>query len=165
MCLENAVIRISEFETQLARLLPATHALLTSSNLTVHPRVSRIILHGSRGPAGKYRPDSDIDLSLIVEPEAGLSQLELEDLLHDVFEVTKSHWRGSVEVDLAVAFDVRDCGLKCFEHTLWEDGICQQGGMDCFGLYKIGRGFNGLVTNAGVQVKLMYPCLKIWQKG
>jgi predicted nucleotidyltransferase len=158
------VITISEFETQLASLLPTTHEILMSSNLTVHPSVTRIILHGSRGPADKYRPDSDIDLSLTVEPQTGMIQLELEDLLHDVFDMTKSHWHGSVDVDLAVAFDVRNCGLNCFEHTIWDDGICQQGGMDCFGLYKIGKGFNGLVTNAGIQVKLMYPCLKIWQR-
>lgn len=158
------MIQITEFQPQLASLLPVTHTLLKSSNLTVHPRVSRVILHGSRGPAGKYRPDSDIDLSLIVEPPADLGQLELEDLLHDVFEVTKNHWHGNVEVDLAVSFDIRHCGLNCFEHTMWEAGICQQGGTDCFGLYKIGKGFSGLVTNAGVQVKLMYPCLKIWQK-
>jgi len=62
------------------------------------------------------------------------------------------------------AFDVRNCSLNCFEHTLWDEGICQQGGADCFGLYKISRGFHGLVSNAGIQVKLIYPCLKIWQK-
>jgi len=90
--------------------------------------------------------------------------MELEDLLHDAFDMTKNHWRGSVEVDLAVVFDIRNCGLKCFDHTMWNDEICQQGGVDCFGLYKIGKGFSGMVTNAGIQVKLMYPSLNIWQK-
>jgi len=156
--------KISRFEPQLTSLLPQTHALLAASNLMVHDRVSHIILHGSRGPAGTYRPDSDIDLSLIVDPPAGMGQLELEDLLHDAFNVTKTHWRGNIETDLAVVFDVRNCGLNCFEHTQWDEGICQQGGMDCFGLYKMGKGFSGLVTNAGIQVKLMYPCLKIWER-
>lgn len=164
MYMEETVIKIREFEPQLATLLPATHELLLSSNLMVHDLVSHVILHGSRGPADQYRPDSDIDLSLIVEPQADKDRLELDDLLHDVFDVTRVQWIGSVDVDLAVAFDVRDCGLNCFEHTLWNDGICQQGGTDCFGLYKIGKGFNGLITNAGIQIKMMYPCLKIWQK-
>ena len=162
--MQGTMVKIVAFEPQLAALLPVTYNLLVSSNLTVHDRVSRIILHGSRGPAGKYRPDSDIDLSLIVEPEAGKSQFELEDLLHNVFDVTKSQWGGNIEVDLAVVFDVRNCDLNCFEYPQWDDGIFQQGGTDCFGLYKIGKGFNGLVTNAGIQVKLMYPCLKIWER-
>ena len=38
-------------------------------------------------------------------------------------------------------------------------------GVDCFGLYKVQKGFNGILQNAGVQVKRMYPCLKIWQRG
>jgi len=158
------MVKIVAFEPQLAALLPVTYNLLVSSNLTVHPSVKRIILQGSRGPANKFRPESDIDLSMIVEPEAGKGQLELEDLLHYVFDVTKIHWQGNVDVDLAVAFDVSNCSLNCFEHTIWDEDICQQGGTDCFGLYKIGKGFNGMVTNAGIQVKLMYPCLKIWQK-
>ena len=164
MYIKDVMRKISEFEPQLASLLPQTHTLLASSNLTVHDRVSRIILHGSRGPANKFRPDSDIDLSLIVEPLVNISQPELDDLLHDAFDVTKTHWRGNIEVDLAVVFEVRNCGLNCFEYTIWEDGICQQGGTDCFGLYKIGKGFNGMVNHAGIQVKLMYPCLKIWQR-
>jgi hypothetical protein len=36
--------------------------------------------------------------------------------------------------------------------------------VDCFGLYKTQGGYNGLVINAGVQVKLMYPCLMIWRQ-
>ena len=37
-------------------------------------------------------------------------------------------------------------------------------GVDCFGLYKTQRGYKGLVINAGVQVKLMYPCLVLWRQ-
>jgi hypothetical protein len=36
--------------------------------------------------------------------------------------------------------------------------------VNCLGLYKTQKGFQGLVTDAGIQVKLMYPCLKIWQR-
>jgi len=160
----HIVITISTFNPSLKTLLPETHALLTNSNLTIHPQVSRIILHGSRGPANTYQPNSDMDLSLIVKPSPKIPQEQCEDLFHDAFHATKNNWQGTVDLDLAVVFDIRHCGLKCFEHTTWDDGICQPDcGVDCFGLYKIGKGFNGLVTNAGIQVKLMYPCLKIWQ--
>ncbi len=155
---------ISEFEKQLATYLPATHALLLASNLTVHAGVSRIILHGSRGLKGGYRPDSDIDLSLLVDMSPSLAQSELEALLRAVWETTANSWRGTIEADLAVVFDVRNCGLKCFDRTTFDPEFCSLGGVDFFGLYKVQKGFNGLVTNAGVQVKRMYPCLKIWTR-
>jgi hypothetical protein len=158
------VIKVIDFEPQLASSLPTTHALLKSSNFTLHPAVSRIILHGSRGPAGGYRPDSDIDLSLIVDTPPGAALSEVQVLLQDVLEMTLSNWQCAVEIDLAVVFDVRNCGLKCFEQTAWDEQLCTLGGVDCFGLYKVQRGFNGFVTNAGVQVKWMYPCLKVWQR-
>lgn len=155
------MIRILNFEPQFAASLPQTHALMLSSNLTIHPSVSRIILHGSRGLAGGYRPDSDIDLSLIVDKPDGP---DISSRLQNVIEVTLNHWQAGIEPDLAVIFDVRNCELKCFEQTVWKEQICRIGGVDCFGLYKTQKGFNGLVTNAGVQVKLMYPCITIWER-
>lgn len=156
------MIKVSEFESRFASLLPETYTLLVLSNLTIHPAVSHIILHGSRGPANRYRVDSDIDLSLIVEPDQGHPNMEL--FLRHVFDTTKRSWKGDVELDLAVVFEIKNCDLKCFDHVVWTDEICSLGGTDCFGLYKIGKGFNGLVNNAGVQVKMMYPCIKIWQR-
>jgi hypothetical protein len=154
--------QVVEFESRFASLLPETHTLLMFSNLTVHPAVSRIILHGSRGPARKSRPDSDIDLSLIVEPEPAPADREW--FLEQIFNVTRLSWKGSVELDLAVVFEIQKCELKCFDQVVWTDQVCQAGGMDCFGLFKIGKGFNGLVKDAGIQVKRMYPCIKIWQR-
>ena len=154
-------IKIIDFEPDVAASLPATHTLLMSSNLTVHGSVSRVVLHGSRGPRGGYRPGSDIDLSLIVDPPAGPA---IERHLEDVLETTLSQWQGPVEPDLAVIFDIQNCGLKCFEQTTWNEQNCALGGTDCFGLYKTQKGFHGLVTNAGIQIKLMYPCLTIWQR-
>ena len=154
-------MHIRDFEPLFSASLPGSHSLLVSANLVVHPRVSRIILHGSRGLAGGHRPDSDIDLSLIVDlPPDADTEVELQ----EVTESTLRHWQGPIEIDLAVIFDINKCGLKCFEHTTWDQHICQKGGVDCFGLYKIQKGFNGLVTQAGIQVQLMYPCLKIWQR-
>lgn len=156
--------KVLEFEPLLASLLPATHALLNSANLTIHPNVSRIILHGSRGLAGGSRPDSDIDLSLIVETRPSLPRSDLEVLLREVLETTLSHWHNAIEVDLAGIFDVQNCGLKCFDQVAWDEHFCTIGRVDCYGLYKIQKGYNGLINNAGVQVKRMYPCFKIWQR-
>lgn len=155
------MVRLIEFAPVFATSLPETYALVRSSGLTVHPSVSGVVLHGSRGLAGGYRPDSDIDLSLIADVP---QNLDTKRVFQAVFDTTLDHWQGPVELDLAVIFDIRDCGLKCFEQTMWHERICSVGGVDCFGLYKTQRGFHGLVTNAGIQVKLMYPCLKIWQR-
>ncbi len=158
------MMQVMDFEPWLASSLPKTYALLRASNLTLHPGVSRIVLHGSRVLAGGYRSDSDIDLSLLVDLHAGITAPELPVLLRDVLETTLINWQNPIEADLAAVFDVRSCGLKCFERTAWDAQLCEFGGIDCFGLYKIQKGFNGFVTNAGVQVKKMYPCLKIWQR-
>jgi hypothetical protein len=161
---ETDVIRVVELEPLLASSLPITHTLLGSSNLTLHPIVSRVVLHGSRGPAGGYRPDSDIDLSLLVDFPAGITASELPVLLRKVLELVLNNWAGAIEADLAAVFDARNCGLKCFERTEWDAQLCKFGSVDCFGLYKIQKGFNGFVGNAGVQVKRMHPCLTIWQR-
>jgi hypothetical protein len=158
------MITISSFDPRLERSLPATYAILKSSNLTIHPVVSRIVLHGSRGLAVGYRPYSDIDLSLIIDGEPWLEKSEIAAYLQNVLETTRAQWQGEIETDLAVIFDVRNCGLKCFDRTTFDAQCCPQDGLDCFGLYKRQKRFNGIVIGAGVQVKRMYPCLKIWQK-
>ena len=154
------MIRVLDFHPQLAFDLPDTYSLLKSSNLTVHASVSRVILHGSRGLANRYRANSDIDLSLIVDP----TSLASPDLLRAIYGTTREHWNARIELDLAVVFDRNQCGLKCFDETTWNADLCNVGSVDCFGLYKVGKGFDGLVTNAGIQVERMYPCRKIWER-
>lgn len=149
------------FEPNFAQALPETYALIRSANLTVHPAVSRITLHGSRGLAGGCRSNSDLDLSLIVDDRRFPV---LEHGLQEVLKTTLTCWQSDIELDLAVIFDVKGCGLGCFEQAKWNEHFCQLGGIDCFGLFKTQKGFTGLVTNAGIQVRLMYPCLKIWQR-
>lgn len=107
---------------------------------------------------------SDLDLSLIVDPLPQPPKTNSKSFLFEVLQTTQSHWQSAIELDLAIVFETRHCALKCFDQTVWNDELCTIGGIDCFGLYKIGKGFNGSVTNAGVQVKRMYPCLKIWQR-
>lgn len=125
------------FEPIFESSLLETCKLLRASNLTLHPAVSKIVLHGSRGPAGGYRPDSDIDLSLIVDLHTGITAAELPVLLREVLETMLRNWRSAIQADLAAAFDIRNCGLKCFERTSWDARSCTLGGVDCFGLYKI----------------------------
>jgi hypothetical protein len=156
--------RILEFESCLAQQLPSTQALLAAANLTVHALVARVVLHGSRGLAGAYRPDSDIDLSLVINTPSGAGPADLTRVLREVTATTLDHWRGAVEVDLAAIFDVRHCGLKCFDQTIFDEHLCPAGGVDCFGLFKVQKGFNGLVENAGVRIQQMYPCLTIWRR-
>jgi len=154
------MIHVQNFFPQLADQLPETFAILCSSNLTIHENVSHIILHGSRGLANRFRPDSDIDLSLMADLPIGTDI----NLLHDIHQTTMENWRSETALDLAVVFEVQRCKLRCFEHNEWNDEICSIGGVDCFGLYKLGKGFQGIVREAGVQVRLMYPCLKIWER-
>ncbi|MGE5224101.1 MAG: nucleotidyltransferase domain-containing protein [Omnitrophica WOR_2 bacterium] len=157
--------RIESFEPPFPDVLPQTYTLLASGGLVAHPMVTRIVLHGSRGLAGNYRPDSDIDLSLLVEDAvpSALSQ-ERASQFQEVIETTLLEWSSPVELDLAVIFPIRPCGLRCFQVTAYQPDICPDGGLDCFGIYKIQKGFQGFVQNAGIQVSRMYPCITIWKK-
>lgn len=155
------MLNISNFLPELAASLPDTHRILSSANLVVHPLVSCVVLHGSRGLAGGWRPESDIDLSLLVEtPDIQISQT----LFYDITRTTLDNWRSPTNVDLAVIYDLKKCCLKCFEQTTWQPDFCQLGGVDCFGIYKIQKGFHGFLTHAGIQVRLMYPCMTIWHR-
>jgi hypothetical protein len=156
---------ISQFLPELAILLPETDALLRQANITLHEAVSQITLLGSRGLAGGHHPTSDIDLSLMVdttqlpshEPERG-------DVLREVLETTLNAWQSPLDVDLAAVFDLGTCcGMRCFQERVWNDEIIQGRGVDCFGIYKIQRGFDGYVTE-GVRLAVMYPLLVIWQR-
>jgi hypothetical protein len=162
---KDAPIAIREFAPRLADCLPETHHLLMKANLYVHPAVTRIVLHGSRGLAGGFRPDSDLDLSLIVGSGAPSGGTPPGDLLKAVLETTLNHWQDHrVEVDLAAVYDQRECGLVCFHRSAFDQDLCPTGGADCFGLSKIQKGFTGFVPDAGIQVNQMYPCLTIWRR-
>ena len=158
------MLRVCRFGPDFARLLPAAHELLLAGGLTVHDGVARITLHGSRGLAGELRADSDVDLTLLVDGLRLPTGAGQEGYLRDLLEVTLAHWHGAAELDLAAVFDLRDCGLRCFDRTRYDEAACAVGGVDCFGLFKIQKGFNGYVPAIGVQVRLMYPCLTIWRR-
>lgn len=143
--------------------LPATYDLL-ADHLVLHPSVVQVCLTGSRGLAGCSRPDSDIDLTLIVLPEAGLVREDLAELCEQVLAASQDNWDGPVELDMAVVFDVRGCGLTCLSGETAAENTCRIGGVDCFGLYKTQRGFSGFVENAGVQVNRIYPNMVVYHR-
>lgn len=146
----------------LAATCPDTDRILSDAGLTVHQRVVAITLHGSRGPRGDYRPGSDVDMCLIVDTMGVTERSELAALLRAVLDTTLAHWQGVVEADPAAAYDRQGCGLSCFERLTWDQAQCTIGGQDCFGLYKIQRGYDGFVEQ-GVELRKMFPCLVIWR--
>lgn len=158
-------VRISCFESEFKLKLANSHSILQSGNLMVHPAVNQITLHGSRGLAGNPRPNSDIDLSLLIPvPFPYKIDDDLEDLMRDVLNVTLSNWKSPMELDLAAIFPINSCCFECFQVNYYDPFLCPKGGADCFGIYKIQKGFSGFVLNAGIQVEKMYPLITIWKK-
>jgi len=151
------------FDADFEDLLPETSNLLKTGGFQLHPAVTQVTLHGSRGLAKSFHDHSDLDLCLKVDLSAIPKDAHREVFLREVLETTLSAWKGNIELDLAAAFDTQGCELSCLNKLFFEEGICQGSGTDCLGLYKIQKGLNGLVTS-GVEVKKMYPCLVIWKK-
>lgn len=153
------------FVPELARLLPETHALLQAAHLVAHPAVERVVLTGSRGVGGAPRPDSDVDLSLVVARAAlPADEPAREQLLRAVVETTLLAWRGPVECDLAAVYDERGCGLLCFRGQRDAPPECPQGGSCRFGIYKLQKGFAGYVPWAIIELPRVYPLLEIWRR-
>jgi predicted nucleotidyltransferase len=64
----------------------------------LHPAVERVVLSGSCGLDGRPRPDSDVDLSMVVARDAlPAGEPEREQLLRSVLEATLSTWAGLIE--------------------------------------------------------------------
>jgi hypothetical protein len=155
-----------DFLPDLMRLLPATHALLLASNLVVHPTVERVTLAGSRGLGGHPRPDSDVDLSLVVRTSLlPAEEPARERLLRAALTATLDAWRGPVECDLAAIYDERGCGLGCFSGELHQVPDCPAGGACRFGIYKMQRGIDGYVPWDIIRMDRLYPLLEIWRRG
>jgi hypothetical protein len=154
---------LTDFSPELERRLPATHALLLESYLVVHPAVERVTLEGSRGLGGHPRPDSDVDLSLLVERGAlPAEEPAREALLRAVLTTTLESWRGPVECDLAAIYDERGCGLGCFAGERYRAPECPAGGACRFGIYKVQRGMDGYVPWEIIRLDMLYPLLEIW---
>lgn len=156
---------ITTFAPELARSLPLTDALLRAAGLTLHPAVERVALSGSRGLGGRPRPDSDVDLSLVIARDAmPAADPERERLLRAVLETTLSAWRGPVECDLAAVYDVLGCGLRCYAGRREAPPTCERAEGCRFGIYKLQKGFEGYVPWSVVDLARMPAMLEIWRR-
>jgi predicted nucleotidyltransferase len=146
----------------LGQRLPDAFRILAASNLSVHPAVYRVVLTGSRGLRGGYRPDSDIDLSLLVDSERLPRATERGMFLREVVDFTLGRWSSEVELDTVAVFDRSSCGLRCFSWTEFEPGSCPTEAPDCVGLYKTQKGFDGFVPPIGLRIRNVYPMIEVW---
>jgi hypothetical protein len=149
-----------DFEPQFAAELPETLTLIEAGGLIVHPGIRLITVHGSRGPAGGYQPDSDLDLCFVLDSEMKPSAR----LCREILTQTLSSWQGEVEIDLAVVFDKLGCGIECFNRQSFAEISCEGGGIGCLGLYKTQKGFTGFIDSYMIDVRQMYPYLTIWRR-
>jgi len=156
------ILEITDFSPELRDVLPETNRLLKESNLKVHPNVRRITLHGSRGPAGGYRNDSDIDLS-VTDIDTKLPEGELSQLLKRVLRTSLENNQCPVEMDMVAIFDHNRCGLSCFDVGTYNELRCKKETKSCMGIYKIQKGFNGFVPPI-VQISGVYPLMRIWNR-
>jgi len=149
---------ITEFQNLKENNLTETENLLKENNLVIHDSVSKIVLMGSRGLQGGYRPDSDVDLGLILHN----SHEPHEELCKEILELSLLNWTDEIELDTALVFDKMNCGLLCYQRQEYDPNICSHG-KDCIGLFKIQKGFSGFVPEIGLEVKHIYPMLTIWE--
>jgi hypothetical protein len=68
-----------------------------------------------------------------------------------------------VELDLAAVFDHIGCGLRCFTVSDYEKLNCRREQDGCMGIYKIQKGFEGIVPPT-TKVSKMFPYLTIWER-
>lgn len=154
--------RITTFTDDFVNAVPETHDILVHANLVVSDSVSQITLHGSRGLGGRARPESDIDLVLIINASQLAQEKDVDRFLRTIFFITLDNWKGSVPLDLAVVFDKKCCGLKCFLVREFDPSLCITMG-DCLGFFKVQKGFNGFVSGPAVDCSKMYPFITIWK--
>ena len=158
------MITITEFEYEFEQEYPKASELLKKGGLTVHEGVQKITLHGSRGPKGGFRDDSDLDVSLIVDTGQYPDIKHDAELAKEILYATLANWHDNVKLDLTIVFDIRGCKLVCFNEPQYATGVCTAaGGIDCFGMFRIEDGIPDYVINASTNIKSIYPCIVIWR--
>lgn len=160
----GAMVDVTQFESDFASALPQTCELLRRGHLVVDPRVKRIILHGSRGLRGGCRPDSDVDLTLVVDDSGVEEGYEHEALMKAVLEETLQNWKGDVKLDVEAVFDLHGCRMPCLANPKVNTRKCPYKGIDCIGVYRMHGDRAGYVVRAGHQVDKMRPCILIWER-
>ena len=106
---------VNDLEPCLREMLPNAFEIIGSSDLTIHEAVYAVVLEGSRGLRGGFRPDSDIDLSLLIDTETLVKSDDRGALLKNVIDVTLSSWKSPYELDTAAVFDKGGCGLNLLQ--------------------------------------------------
>jgi predicted nucleotidyltransferase len=143
--------------------LPQTYKILTSGGLLIDDRIKAVFISGSRGPAGGFRPDSDIDISLVLDREKISNPYENETVLNSILSKTLKNWISKIELDTAIIFDIEDCDFECFLKC-FNSNDCEKESADCFGIYKIQKGFDGFVPQFGVEVRKVFPIRIVWKR-
>lgn len=143
--------------------LPATYDIIVAGNLTIDDRIKMAFISGSRGPSYCYHPKSDIDISLVLDQEMISDPVQCENDLAEIIELTVNNWKSPVEIDIALLFTINNCDFECF-YTFPEDYRCKLKSPDCFGIYKIQKGFNGFVPKRGVDIDKVFPIEMIWSR-
>ena len=154
------MVEITEFCPIYARRLPDTHTLLAEAGLRVHDAVEKITLHGSRGPQGGARCDSDLDLCLVVNRRSLDAAKDRDALFREVLRTTLDGWRSKIELDAAAVFDHSRCGLKCLDLNEHDPDLCP-GPVGCMGVFKIPE---GRIAGSAVDCSRMYPLTTIWTR-
>ena len=116
MTTKRNVLNLSEiiigFSDALKEKLPESFSILCGANLTIHKSITHILLSGSRGLLGGYRTDSDIDLTLVADNIFLKQSKNEEKVLKEILDITILNWKGKVDLDTAVIFDINNCELK-----------------------------------------------------
>ena len=155
---------IKSFKPELKDRLPETWEILRASKLKISPRVKKITLHGSRGPRGKFRVNSDLDLCLVTDIDIQLiPEKHWDTLLRRVLQTTLEGSQCPVRLDVAAIYDHLGCGLRCFRTEKYEDLKCRLEAEGCAGVYKLQEGFKGFMPPI-TKIEKMYPFMIIWER-
>lgn len=103
-------------------------------------------------------------MSLLVDSKFLNKELNPEQILKEVLNVTLINWKSKVELDTVAVFDINNCNLKCFDYKSYSDKLCKMGDTDCLGLYKKQKGFHGYVPKIGISIKLIHPIITVWER-
>ena len=155
--------KLCKVEINNSKIPSETQKILDQVDLIVHEAVSKITLHGSRGLAGGFRPDSDIDLTLMVDSHAFSLAQDKTALMERILSTTLENWKSPVELDLAIAYDKSSCGLLCLNVEQFDPGLCKTT-TNCMGIFKKQKGFSGFVSGDFLDARKMYPLIVVWEK-
>lgn len=138
--------------------------ILCSGNFDFDDKlIKAVILSGSRGPSNSYRNDSDIDISLIVNEDQIMDPFMYEPEFKSILNHLLRSWKHEVVLDTALLFPVKNCAFECFFKKT-ANISCTNQELDCFGVFKIQKKFEGFVPKMGLDVNKVMPIEVLWKK-